>query len=48
MNDKQKEANNLILHIYQESGLSMDEIVSSLKILLAGAKMSQERVKDER
>ena len=46
MNDKQKETSNLILHIYKESGLSMDEIVSSLKLLLATAQMSQEKKRD--
>ena len=47
MNDKQQEANDQILLIYMRSGLSMDEIIESLKRLLSTAKISQERVDDE-
>lgn len=44
MNDKQQETNDKIINIYQESQLSIDDIISSLKHLLATAQMSQERV----
>jgi len=40
----ESEVNKKILDIYKASGMSMDEIISSLKKLLATAKMSQERV----
>ena len=47
MNNKQQEANDKIMLIYMQSGLSMNEILSSLKHLLSTAKISQERVSDE-
>ena len=43
--DNIKLVNDKIIDLYQKSGLTVSEIISSLKHLLATAKISQERVK---
>ena len=42
-----EQINKKIIELYQESGMSIDEIISSLKQLLATAQISSERVNDE-